>query len=102
MSKPMGAGDAAESSVSRGQSITNRGSRIIEVAPDRLAERGHSVKEIFELVGANGFHAYELENDYDMISYVPPVPRKPILRVVDADVTEQTDIVFSRVDQPRL
>jgi hypothetical protein len=37
-----------------------------------------------------------------MISYVPPVAHKPIVRIAHTDVTEQMDIVFSRVDRVSL
>jgi FkbM family methyltransferase len=75
---------------------------VIEVSPDRLAEQGHSVAEIFELFLNHGFRAYRIENDYEMISYVPPVANKPIVRIAHTDVTEQMDIVFSRVDRASL
>ena len=39
---------------------------------------------------------------YEMMSYVPPVRREPIVRVTAEDVTAQTDIVFSRIDRPTL
>jgi FkbM family methyltransferase len=73
---------------------------VMEVAPDRLASQGHSASEILEMFRAHGFRAYALENDYSMISYVPPVKRRPIPRL--ERVTEQTDVVFSRIDRAYL
>jgi FkbM family methyltransferase len=72
----------------------------MEISPSRLAAQGHSAEEILNLFRVNGFHAYALENDYEMISYVPPVESRPILRV--DRVTEHTDIIFSRLDQAQL
>ena len=72
----------------------------MEISPSRLAAQGHSAQEILDLFRAKGFRAYALENDYEMISYVPPVASQPILRV--DRVTEHTDIIFSRLDQAQL
>jgi FkbM family methyltransferase len=71
---------------------------VIEVSPDRLAEQGRSVAEIFDLFASYGFHSYALENEYDMISYVPPLKRAPIVRVDHTQLVKQTDIVFSRLE----
>ncbi len=75
---------------------------VVEVAPDHLAGQGHTVADLFAIFAAHRFHAYAMVNDYEMISYVPPVRREPIVRVTAEDVTAQTDIVFSRIDRPAL
>jgi FkbM family methyltransferase len=69
---------------------------VMEVSPKRLAAAGHSAQDLLGLFAAHGFHAYALDNSYEPASYVPPVaPRRPVR--IDA-VSDQTDVVFSRLD----
>jgi len=56
---------------------------------------------IFDTFIAHGFHAYELENRYDALSYLyPRALSKP--RRLKSVPSEQTDVVFSRCDAATL
>lgn len=67
-----------------------------------LSARSHPDTEaIFSLMKRHGFHAYELSNSYGPQAYlqrqVPAAPRR-----LEQPPTQQTDVIFSRVDAPSL
>lgn len=74
---------------------------VIEISPDRLAAQGQSVAVIDPLL-ATGFHPYRLVNDYRAQSYPAAVRSQPAppmrWRQPTAELTEQCDLVFSRID----
>ena len=66
---------------------------IVEISGDSVEGSGL----IHAAFAAHGFHAYELENNYDPLSYLnPQAPRRP--QRLSAISTKQTDVVFSRLD----
>ncbi|MEV6313874.1 FkbM family methyltransferase [Streptomyces sp. NPDC051776] len=75
----------------------------VEVTPDRMAQLGDSVDELMETMRAHGFHAYRLANDYSPESYVAAQLRPPLVPVrLRGPVTEESDLIFSRVDAETL
>ncbi|WP_078961859.1 FkbM family methyltransferase [Streptomyces hygroscopicus] len=75
----------------------------VEVTPQRMAELGESVDDLLEAVRAHGFHVYHLANDYAAGSYPDALrgaPKVPVRR--RGPVTEESDLVFSRVDAETL
>ena len=66
---------------------------IVEISGDSIEGAGL----IYAAFAAHGFHAYELENDYDPLSYLyPQAPRRP--QRLSSIPRKQTDVVFSRFD----
>ncbi|MFI6933866.1 FkbM family methyltransferase [Streptomyces sp. NPDC050287] len=75
---------------------------VIEVCPDRLREQGRHVDEIIDPLLHHGFHLYRLANDYGPHTY-PRAVRSPVVPLRwRAPVTDNSDLVFSRVDAERL
>jgi hypothetical protein len=74
----------------------------VEVTPDRMAQLGDSVDELMATMAEHGFHAYRLANDYDPGSYPAAIrhPKPPVRW--RGPVTEESDLVFSRVDEETL
>jgi FkbM family methyltransferase len=71
---------------------------VVEVTPRLLAKQGQSVADIVEPLRELGFHAYLLTNDYDPASYPRALRRPQPPARCRADVTEMSDLVFSRLD----
>ncbi|GAA2677259.1 FkbM family methyltransferase [Streptomyces lunalinharesii] len=75
---------------------------VVEVSPDRLAACGTTADEVLAPFLAHGLHPYRLVNSYMPEDY--PVmlrrPRPPVR--VRGPVTEQMDLVLSRVDAEAL
>ncbi len=75
----------------------------VEVTPQRMAELGESVDDLLDAVRAHGFHVYHLANDYAAGSYPDALRRAPKVPVRRrGPVTEESDLVFSRVDAETL
>lgn len=73
----------------------------VEVAIEISADSAEDSTFVFDTFMAHGFHAYELENSYDPLSYLyPPAPSKP--RRLRSLPSRQTDVVFSRFDDEHL
>lgn len=74
----------------------------IEVTPQRMAELGDSADELLATLARHGFHVYRLANDYDPAGYPAALrrPRPPVRW--RGPVTEESDLVFSRVDAETL
>lgn len=66
---------------------------IVEITGDSI----ESSKFIFDTFTSHDFNAYEIENDYDVRSYLyPHAPRRP--QKLSAIPAKQSDVVFSRLD----
>jgi hypothetical protein len=66
---------------------------IVEISGDSVEGSGL----IYAAFAAHGFHAYELENDYDPLSYLyPQAPKRP--QRLNAIPKQQADVVFSKLD----
>ena len=94
--------EGAEADVLAGRDLAAGGVRedlelVVEIAPDRLAERGSSADALLQQLRPLGFHTYALANDYRSRSYLH---RWPVQRPVrfHGPLREQGDVVFSRVD----
>jgi len=76
-------------------SLAPGASVVVEVAPDRLAERGSSAAALLDEMAAMGFAAAALANDYHPAAYAGaaagPAPR-PLTEVP----TEIVDVVFTK------
>ena len=71
---------------------------VMEITPRLLAKQGESAAGIIDILSENGFHAYNLANDYDPATY-PRTMRHPQPPVRCTTVPEEmTDLVFSRTD----
>ncbi len=67
----------------------------VEIAPDRMNNGMKDAREIFAMMGRNGFRAYALENDYQIKEYIQPqVPAK--LTFAETPLLRQSDYIFSR------
>ncbi|MGA4840550.1 FkbM family methyltransferase [Streptomyces sp. G45] len=75
----------------------------IEVTPDRMARLGDSATELLATLRSHGFHPYRLRNDYDPATY-PAATRGPLPTPTrwPHPITEEMDLVFSRVDAETL
>ena len=70
---------------------------VIETNPAALARRGITPEELLHPFLNVGFHAYEIENDYSPLSYIPlPTPKRP--RRIRAAIRSNIDVVLSRRD----
>ncbi|SCK12776.1 FkbM family methyltransferase [Streptomyces sp. WMMB 322] len=75
---------------------------VVEVTPERMRALGDSAEELLTSFTEAGFHAYRLVNDYDPGSY-PSAIRRPLPpRRWRQPVSEEMDLVFSRVDAESL
>jgi FkbM family methyltransferase len=68
---------------------------VVEVAPNRLHERGQSAAALLAEMADYGYHAYALANDYRARAYLHR-SRIEVPRRIRAPLREQTDVVFSR------
>jgi FkbM family methyltransferase len=69
----------------------------VEVIVEMSADSVENSNSIFDLFGAHGFYAYEIENNYDPLSYLyPHAPTKP--RRLTTIPSKHTDVIFSRLD----
>jgi FkbM family methyltransferase len=67
---------------------------IVEVAPDRLRERGEGADGILDTMTAAGVSAATLANDYHPSHYARPVATAP--SPLDGPPTQITDVVFTK------
>ncbi|MGH3766590.1 MAG: FkbM family methyltransferase [Pseudonocardiaceae bacterium] len=75
---------------------------VIEVTPGRLAKLGRSVDDLLDPLFAHGFHLYRLTNDYSAASYPAALRRPAVPLRWRRQVTEMSDLVFSRIDADKL
>ncbi|WP_399897172.1 FkbM family methyltransferase [Streptomyces sp. BBFR51] len=100
--------EGAEGSVVRGLApmlgdLRSDAEISVEVAPERMARLGDSVDDLLGVMRDAGFHVYRLANDYAPGSYPSALSHEPLAPVRwRGPVTEESDLVFSRVDAERL
>lgn len=100
--------EGAEGSVVRGMApllgrLRPDAEITVEVTPDRMRQLGDSLEELMETLRSHGFHTYRLANSYSSASYPATVWGKPAVPVRWwGTVTEESDLVFSRVEAERL
>lgn len=71
---------------------------VVEVTPERMRALGDSTDELLRTFVDSGFHAYRLINDYDPGSYPSALRRPQPPRRWRKPITEEMDLVFSRID----
>ncbi|QPP10728.1 FkbM family methyltransferase [Streptomyces bathyalis] len=71
---------------------------VVEVTPQRMNALGDSADELLRTFVDSGFHAYRLINDYDPGSYPSAMRRPQAPRRWRRPITEEMDLVFSRID----
>ncbi|MBV9481332.1 MAG: FkbM family methyltransferase [Acidobacteria bacterium] len=74
---------------------------VVELCPARLRVAGSSINEILTGFNEQGFSAYQLRNTYTPGPYIDRYPVLPPKRI-RSQITEQADLVFSRVDAEEL
>lgn len=100
--------EGAEGSVVRGLApllgaLRSDAEITVEVSPERMARLGDRADDLLAVMRNAGFHVYRLANDYAPGSYPPALggaPRAPVR--LRGPVTEESDLIFSRVDAERL
>jgi len=71
---------------------------MVEVTPLVLRAQGKSCEDLLRIFAPLGFDAYRINNDYSPMRYLSSKrPDRP-LRVRDSNLTDQEDLIFSRVD----
>ncbi|MFS7875801.1 FkbM family methyltransferase [Streptomyces asiaticus] len=100
--------EGAEGSVVRGllpllDKLRPDAELTVEVTPQRMSDLGDSVEDLLTALKDRGFHVYRLPNDYAAASYPDALRRAPEVPVRWREpVTEESDLVFSRVDAETL
>jgi FkbM family methyltransferase len=74
---------------------------VLEVSPRYLAQQSHSAEQLMRVMSDEGFFGYHLANDYSVTDYLPPRRERRPQRI-RKEITEQTDVVFSRIDADQL
>lgn len=75
----------------------------VEVTPARMEALGESPDALLKTMRQHGFHPYRLPNSYDPASYPAALHGAPAVPVRwRGPVTEESDLVFSRVDAETL
>ena len=75
----------------------------VEVTPDRMAQLGDDAEDLLRTMTDAGYHVYRLANSYAADSYPRALYGEPVVPVRwDRPVTEESDLVFSRVDAATL
>jgi FkbM family methyltransferase len=69
---------------------------IVEVTPSALAQEGRTSSQMLDGFISQGFHLYEIENDYSVESYVQAGRPKRPLRLVNSMFSGQKDLILSR------
>ena len=72
----------------------------IEISPNRLARQGRTAAEVIAALSAAGFRCYRIDNSYAARSYTKHAVSQP--RRWCHDVTEMSELIFSREDHPTL
>ncbi len=100
--------EGAEGSVVRGllpllDKLRPDAELTVEVTPQRMSDLGDSVEDLLTAFKDHGLHVYRLPNDYAAASYPDALRRAPEVPVRwRGPVTEESDLVFSRVDAETL
>lgn len=74
---------------------------MIEIAPERLAQREKRSQDLLSIMLDAGFYAYRLENDYSALSYLSPRRFERPTRI-RGEIQSSTDVIFSRQDSEQL
>jgi FkbM family methyltransferase len=75
---------------------------LIEINPAALAGHGTSPNRILKPFLDAGFYAYEIENDYSPLSYMPTEAPKRPQRIRSSIIERTTDVVLSHLDKEYL
>jgi FkbM family methyltransferase len=70
---------------------------VLEINPECGALQGRHPEEIVSAFRAAGYHPYQIENNYEAVSYLPPYRIKRPVRM-RGPIERLTDAVFSRQD----
>jgi FkbM family methyltransferase len=74
---------------------------IVEVTPQMLNAESKTFQDVLDFFHEWGFHAYRLENDYTVGPYIArSSPSRP--KRITHEPSEQTDMIFSRIDTEAL
>ncbi|MBV8961434.1 MAG: FkbM family methyltransferase [Actinobacteria bacterium] len=74
---------------------------IVEVGPERARDPAE-MQALFKVFDASGFHPYAIPNGYEVHDYLTYQPVDSFPRAEAAEIVEETNIVFSRVDEAAL
>lgn len=70
---------------------------FVELTPKSLRDCGRSADDVLVMFAAFGFLPYAIENDYSAAGYMSPgITTRP--RRLRGTVSEQTDVIFSKID----
>lgn len=70
---------------------------LVEIQPKALRQQGRSPDEVVAFFAEFGFHAYTIDNDYSVTSYLrASAPQRPTR--LHAPITSPTDVIFSKTD----
>jgi FkbM family methyltransferase len=100
--------EGAEGSVVRGMAplldqLRPDAEITVEVTPERMEELGDSVEELLDTMGEHGFHVYWLANEYASETYPAALNGASAVPVGwRGPVTDESDLIFSRVDTETL
>jgi FkbM family methyltransferase len=72
---------------------------IVEISPSALEAEGRAAQELLDFFRVLKFNAYRIENDYSVNSYLNRSYRNRPSRILRLPTgSEQSDIIFSRID----
>jgi FkbM family methyltransferase len=75
---------------------------ILEVTPSEIESQGHQCSELIRGFTEIGFFPYVIDNAYSAEFLMEPLQDNPPRRLREFRLTEQTDLVFSRIDANHL
>lgn len=76
---------------------------MIEINAKMLEAEGKAPQDVLDFFGSYGFHAYRIENDYSANSYLGRNRAQRPSRIRGTSTTsEQSDVIFSRIDADSL
>jgi FkbM family methyltransferase len=76
---------------------------VMEIAHEMLQAEGKSCEDLLALFQSMGFHPYRVENDYSAMAYLSEqMPGRPKRIDQVSTVSDQMDVIFSRVNAPQL
>ena len=97
--------EGAELQVVRGMSALLDRTRqdleiVMEITPATNGAPDAANDEIFATLQRHGFNAWAFDNDYGVETYLRGGPGKPPVRLADARLARQADVLFSRAQDP--
>jgi FkbM family methyltransferase len=76
---------------------------IVEVTPQILQAEGRTCQDLLDFFSGFGFYPYRIENNYSPKAYFARVlPSRPERIDLNTTVTNQSDIIFSRINAASL